>query len=242
MTAWTHMAYPADPDICIEWRKAMQLSEQLVSRIILNPSGPVFRNYFIKTYAQFNWKTKTQYHFAEYKELISPWDPPRYRCVYLFKAPFRWGKYSAFWPDPINLYTRFRDVPLRPDGTPDVLFHKTWWAWEFPPDPMFYTKEEWEIVTDWEEKVFRYDHDYKICTAEYELLGEIVTVIGTGKIGVVKEILPPRRKWELWDPGTPTEKRAVLKKQWMKSLPLRYRVQLPDNTYLEVTRRDITTF
>jgi len=220
------MAYPSDPEICIEWRKAMQMSVALVPKVILNPSGPVFRNYWVRTYAQFNWKTKTQYHFARFTESISPFEPLRERCVYLFKAPFRWGRFTAFHPDPINLYTLFRDHPLRPDGTPDVLFSNTWGAWEFPPDPMFYTPDEWKIVTDWEKVVFHYNHVYKVCVAKYEFLGATVTHTVTGQVGVVVDIFPPKRETEVWHPGTPTAKGAVLQKQWMKMLPLIFKVRV----------------
>lgn len=226
MTAWTHMSYPSDPTICIEWRKAVQMAVSLVPKIILNPSGPVFRNYFVTPYAQFNWKLKTQYHFAEFKEFISPWDPPRLRCVYLFKSPFRWGKYSAFWPDPINLYTLFRDQPLLPDGTPDVLFSKSWWAWGFPPDPMFYTQEEWNIVTRWEKTVYHYNHKQRICVAMYEFEGERVTNTLTGQVGVVVGVAYPKREYETWHPGTPTAKGAVLQKLWMKMRPLIYKARV----------------
>lgn len=242
MATQTHIAYPSDPDVCIEWRKAMQMTARLVSRIILNPSGSTYRNYWTKTYAQFNWKLRTQYHFAEYTELISPYEPPRVTCLYLFKSPFRWGKPSPYYPDPINLYTRFKPQPLLPDGTPDVLFRKTWWAWSFPPDPMFYTPEEWAIVTKWEASVFYYNHAYKICTAKYQFLGETVTNTITGQVGVVVDVLPPEREGELWFPGTPTAKTAVLQKQWMKMLPLRYKVQMPDGSHFTVTRRYITRF
>jgi len=236
------MASPSDPEVCIEWRKAMQMAVGLVPKVILNPGGPVFRNYWIKVWAQFNWKTKTQYHFAEFKEAISPFEPMRIRCVYLFKAPFRWGKFTAFHPDPINTYTRFRGIPLLEDGTPDVTFSHNWWTWTFPPDPRFYTHEEWKIVMDWEEKVFYYNHAQRRCVAWYEWLGVTVAQIETKRPVIVKDVLLPKRRKEMWDKGTEAEKIGVQKKYWMKWMPLRYVIELPDKTTYETTRKGFTEF
>jgi len=242
MQVWTNMSYPDNMEYCKDWREAVQLAKSLVPKIILNPSGPVFRNYFLTPYAQFNWKLRTQYHFCRYKEFLSPWDPPRFRCVYLGKVPFRWSKGGGDWPEPINVYPLFKGIKMLEDGTPDVLFKNSWWGWSFPPDPMFYTGDEWKTVTDWEKIVFVYNHRRAICIAKYDMEGKHVRHTITGQVGEVVDVLRGKRETELWNPGTPSERRAVLQKHWMKMRPLSYKVQMADKEYFYAPRKLISMF
>jgi len=259
-----HQAYPEDPAVCIQWRKAHKMTRDLVWKIVWQPVMGPFQNYHAYTYAQFNWKTRTQYHFAKFIWWEGPEQIRMERCVYLFKWPFIWGPYSAFYPDPINVYTKFRGIPLLPDGTPDVPFSHNEWGWKFPPNPQLYTWQEWQIITDWEKQVFYYNHAHKSCVARYEWGGDFVTETTTGRTGFVLDILMPRRDTEWWDPELKFTKMTVRKDQWMKYRPLIFRVEavfppgwtpgdpLPpgitldpkfgDQTYFDTARRKLSRF
>jgi len=240
--AKNYRVIPPDDGTAVEWRKAMLMTQSLAERVVPHP-GPWMKLHFeTHTYATFNWKKRVQYHFARYRFWPDVFAPPEERCLFLFKAPFRWGKLTWWFPDPTNAYPLFRPLDLLNDMTPNVMFAHNWYGWTFPPATELYTDEEWKLVTEWERVVFHYNHEYKRCIARHDFLDRTVTIIGTDKVGVVKEILLPKREMELWNPGTPGEKWAVLKKQWMKSLPIRYRVQTPDKIDFLVTRRDISRF
>ena len=228
------------PDINIEWRKAMKLASALALKVVWGLKHYANTWYNMTVYAQFNWKRRTQYHYAKYVFMDTPITPNIERCLYLFKAPFRWGRYLGLAIDPITTYPLFRDMALLEDGTPDVPFFKNLSEWSEPPDPQLYSASEWHLVTDWEEVVFTYNHNYTRCISWANHKDKIVTETTTGRTGVIKDILNPQRQSEWWDSTRRWTKYTVKRSQWMKILPLEYLIEVPDGRTFITTRKNLT--
>jgi len=238
----SHMAYPDDPEMCVAWRKACKLAHDLADMVV--PHTKDMRLFYItQVYAQFKWKTRKQSHFAQYT--YWPFPPPApsaRRCVHLFTGAFKWTKPQQMYPDPYQQFPRFTDIKLREDGTPDVTFWMQEWHWSAPVDPRLYTSEEWATIKAWESAMFYYDHELRICTAKHDYLGMWVTETKTGRSGTVVDIRLPRRVTQIWDTVDGVDIMGINKKQWMKSMPLRYIVHIPDNGTFETTWRAITFY
>ena len=239
MSAATKISHYAEPDINVEWRRHCHLATALANKVVWGLKHYKNTWYLLRNYMQFNWKRRVTYHYAHYTFMDTPFTPNIHRCLYLFRAPFRWlsSKYDSM--DCENLYPLFRDLDLLEDGTPDVAFSHNLWDWSTPPDPQFYTVEEWHLITHWEEATFYYDHDYLACIARHNHLDLVVTETSTGRTGVVKDIVNPQRQTEWWEPSLNHTKYTVKRSQWRKILPLEYLIQVPDGRTFTTTRRKL---
>jgi len=236
----SHISYPDDLTLAVDWRTAVIQAKALADQVVPQPYDWTQIAYHIQVFAQFKWASRKQSHFAQYTYWPTPTGPPEKRCVHLFTNAFKWTAPSYYYPDPINEYPLFRAIYQREDGTPDVTFNLSEWHWSFPQEPMFYTEDEWKNITAWEQTMFHYNHQLKICTAKHDYLGQWVTETRTERQGRVIDILPPRRETEVWDPLMVPPPEGPVRKHWMKYRPLIYVVRMADDTIFKTTRRSLT--
>ena len=161
-------AISSDTTINIEARKAYRLAESLLPKIVPKSPGGGLEWYLFRVSQSFNWKQKAQYNFAEYTFTKFPLYEVERTCVYLGRAPFVWSKYNDTAPEPVNVYSRFKDIPMNPDGSPALRIPSSAPTYE-PITPLWpYNDEELKLISNWQQAINYYDRELKACIAKYE--------------------------------------------------------------------------
>lgn len=219
-----------DPDVCIAWRKAMETAEAYKPKIIGKDIFGKVPFHYLRVYAAFNWKLRTQYHYAEYEYWPNMAKPPKFRCLYLFKAPFFWSEYIPMTPDPIRAFPLFQEVNLNRDGTPMAAIPMiTTYGWA-RPDHWSFTDDELRNIGEWEKITSYYNYQQYICVGKYDYLNKFGTITKTGEKGKIVDVRPPDRDYELWDTTRPGGGLVATIKHWLKIRALRYVLELPDGS------------
>lgn len=161
-------AYTVNPKYCVQARKTLQFARSLGKRVIaglttFEPEFPPVRVFF-----NYGWSTKTIYKFAKYAYIKEPGGPIFHACVHLGRESFVWEPYQTVCPDPTNVYTKFKDIPMNSDGSPALRIPSSAPTYK-PITPLWpYNDEELKLIKAWEAAVAYHDWEYKQQIAIYE--------------------------------------------------------------------------